>query len=97
MTTQTVTQAQVQQLITLNQRTICEFIPNSAWLIPDLLNEEECSDLIENVESYHLDVQHGLSFCHKACFEDEKLADKIQKKIDKALQCNRTSPEDFQS
>jgi hypothetical protein len=60
---------------------IVEFVPNAGWLVEGLLSEEECDAIISTCEEFPLEVQHGLSYCNKACFDDSDLATLIQEKI----------------
>ena len=64
---------------------VVEFISGSAWLLPQLFTEEEVEEIRETAQQHHSSVQHGLSYCYKACFDSEELSERISQRIQSAL------------
>lgn len=64
---------------------ILEFIKGEAWLLEGILTEDECEKIIVECEKYHADVQYGLSYCTKSCFDDPIMALRIQERINECF------------
>lgn len=64
---------------------VVEFIEGGAWLIEEILSSDECDTIRHECQQYHADVQYGLSYCSKSCFDDSRMATYLQEKIQKAF------------
>ena len=64
---------------------VIEFIEGAAWYLESVFSDEECDALIEECSVYHADIQYGLSYCTKSCFDDDNMANRVQKKIIQAF------------
>ena len=73
-----------------SQSNVIEFIHGGGWLLENILNDQECEEIMQDCEEHPSEVQYGLSYCTKACFDDNKMALRIQDRIKQVMLAHTT-------